>query len=568
MDIFCTDMIKVKIITISVITIYMLVAMHIYISNMGGSGLRLPSNIIGWITVFIVIFGSWCFLDRNSQLRFNHACLFFLAGLLLLFIPVFFPQNVPSKSGVIRVLALLGSIIFYFTLLQCHFKTKEKLFLLWVLLGAVLIETIITLAQIFLFEDNNWMEFNVNFSRPYGIFQQVNVMASFAATGLVVSLYLFLTKGGERVKSQTAYRSFNISDVILLLSFLLLPMTIVLLQSRIGYLGASLSCAAMLFIHYRRQRLWCWLSLIFICVGVLNGIILLLESHITTISHSGSNTERWLILTNTWEMIQDKLWLGWGYGSFEYSFHHFLADQTPSISMPRITHPHNEFLFWWVEGGFIALLGMLALFAGYLQLLFFAWCRKCLSLFILSLPIVLHTMTEYPLYQSVAHIITLLLLLSFIDSGTEANSTRTSVIANGFSCVVRFSSLCALYFLITGFKATLVLTDLERGGFISFSSARELYNPYINFSRYQFDEQVHNLMIFNTEKDISLLTGYLIWAENYSKFHVDENVYLNMIKITQFLNMHEKTSNLIHEASALFNHSIEFTQRLNQLKTS
>lgn len=563
---FCTDMTKVKITTLSIITFYMLVAMHIYIPNMGGAGLQLPGNIIGWCAVLLVFFSTWCCFDCNSKLNVNYACLFFLTGTVLLFAPIFFPHNQLNQDGVARVLALLGGGILYFTFLQCRFTAKEKIFLLWVLLGAVLIETTLTLLQFFLFEDDNWMEFNVNSTRPYGIFQQVNVMASFSATGLAISVYLFLIKDKERKIFPAVNRSLCISDVFLLFLFLILPMTLVLLQSRIGYLGALLSCTLLLMTHYRRQKLCCWLVVVFICAGVINGIVLLLESDVTAISHSGSNSERLLILTQVWEMIKSKIWLGWGYGSFEYNFHHFLANKTQPISMSRITHPHNEFLFWWVEGGIIALVGMLTLFAGYLWLLFFAWRKDCLSLGALGLPIILHTMTEYPLYQSVAHLITLFLLLSFIDNGTEVKSEKFVTGVSWFSCVAKFSSLCALYFMIAGFKTGLVLTDLERGGLVSFSQARELYNPYINLSRYQFDEQVHNLILFNNTKDIRLLNEYLIWGERYSNSHVDKNVYLNMIKITQYLGMAEKVNLLTHQAHLLFNYDIEFTRRLNQIK--
>ncbi|WP_455872368.1 O-antigen ligase family protein [Serratia proteamaculans] len=82
-------------------------------------------------------------------------------------------------------------------------------------------------------------------------------------------------------------------------------------------------------------------------------------------SHTGSNHVRYTMLRDTLAMIAEKPLLGWGYGGFEYSFHHFRINQTPPTVVTEIArHPHNELLLWWVEGGRGRTAGYAALGAG------------------------------------------------------------------------------------------------------------------------------------------------------------------------------------------------------------
>ncbi len=558
-------MMKVKNIILAITSLYMLLIMHIYIPNMGGSGLLLPGNIIGWIVILLIILYAWCHFDHFSILKVNYSCYLFLIGILFLSIPIFNQNIFSNQQGTIRVLAVFGGLVCYLTFLQCQFSAKDKIFILWILVGSALVEAVLVLLQAFILSENNWMEFDILSSRPYGIFQQVNVMASFISTGLVIGIYLYIMRNDRKGFFPIGIRTIDVANITLLFSLLLFSMTIVLLQSRIGYLGSILSGGFLLMTHYKKNKLHCFIVVLFIIVGVFNGFLILSENIITQVSHSSSNNERLLILKYTWEMIQQKMWLGWGYGGFEYGFHHFLAGKIPAISMNRVTHPHNELLFWWVEGGVFALVGMLFLLAGYLRLLFYPRNKISASLWLLTLPITLHMMTEYPLYQSVAHIITLILLLSLITNDTKVNSGLIPVKMKFFNSVVVLFSLCALYFMVTGFKTSIVLTNLERGRFISFAPARELYNPYINITRYKFDEQMHNLILFNTNKDSKLLQDYLIWGDEYSKCYVDINVYFNMIKIAKFLNMHGKVKQLVSEARLLFGYRDDFIVYLDGL---
>jgi O-antigen polymerase len=141
--------------------------------------------------------------------------------------------------------------------------------------------------------------------------------------------------------------------------------------------------------------------------------------------HDGSNLERVFILQQTWKMILQHPIVGWGYGGYAWSFAHFVADSVPPLSrrVPGLTYPHNDLLFWWVEGGAVALLGLLVLgVSGFWLLLRRPGVRQ-LALLACLMPILLHTQLEYPLYQSPVHWLLVLILVNLADrcpSGEQA----------------------------------------------------------------------------------------------------------------------------------------------------
>ncbi|WP_199451431.1 pilin glycosylation ligase domain-containing protein, partial [Vibrio harveyi] len=78
---------------------------------------------------------------------------------------------------------------------------------------------------------DNAFGFDPTTSRPHGIFQQPNVMASFLATGLVLSGYLL-----ARVPMYRGKWSFQ--QALLLLTPVLIIPILVVLSSRTGWFGA------------------------------------------------------------------------------------------------------------------------------------------------------------------------------------------------------------------------------------------------------------------------------------------------------------------------------------------
>ncbi|PKB89885.1 hypothetical protein A8A01_10860 [Ewingella americana] len=457
------------------------------------------------------------------------------------------------------MLGLAGGIVLYAVLQQCHVIKKNRTLLLSFILLSVWIEACYALLQLFVFKAGNWMEF-VPGAGAYGIFQQRNVLASYIATGSGIAAYLFTGRftGGLYCSRRSFLHSAflqKITDAALLLSVFLFSFLIVMLSSRIGYLGEIAAIAVLLGVFGKKNPARAVLILCAVLAGGLTAKFALPDDWLKTLAHEDSNVQRMVMIKQSFVMIAAKPWLGWGYGGFEYHFQHFLAAQQPAIpNYGLVKHPHNELLFWWVEGGIVALAGMVMLGAGYLQPLFSAFSRERLALWSLTLPGALHTMTEYPLYQSVAHYVVLILLLVMADSFRHRSVVFLSQEPRHFSGI-RVIALMGLaggmMFFITGLQTNNVLTMAERNGLRDFSQAQKLMNPHVQWQRFEFDRHVHQLMVFNITGDARHLLAYDAWAEKYSLTHVDPNVYLTRAKIARVLHNDIKAQELYREAKRL-----------------
>ena len=89
-------------------------------------------------------------------------------------------------------------------------------------------------------------------------------------------------------------------------------------------------------------------------------------------SYELTSSYRKLYWSHLLSMVKQSPWLGHGYGSFEYTFlHDFYAPEhiTPGMRLmeENLDHPHNEVLFWLYEGGIVAIVGLMAIVAGYIR---------------------------------------------------------------------------------------------------------------------------------------------------------------------------------------------------------
>ncbi|WP_167350541.1 PglL family O-oligosaccharyltransferase [Buttiauxella brennerae] len=425
------------------------------------------------------------------------------------------------STALIRLAGLWGGIALFWVLIQLRFSSQQRKFLLLSVLVGALIEWGITLWQLKTHSYDNWMEF-VPGTRPYGIFQQINVLASFLATGYAIALWFCLNTANRLLTNFCR------------IAVVMLPTMLVILQSRVGYLG----CAAvfvLLCVVYRHQPRKILLLLALSLCGVAIGE-LLKNSHwlaplVAIVDKEGSNSERIYIMKSAIEMIRQRPIMGWGYGHFEY----VVARVSPQLlhhTFPYpIPHAHNEFLFGWAEGGIAAAAGMLAIAAGYLTLIK-GNNRYALPLWALSLPIALHTMTEYPLYQSAAHWLTLILLCRLCISEQPAELPQKKTYKVVAAAVVSIS-FCAVVFFASGFKTHQVLTEFERTGMKNSAPVAQLINPWVQWERYNYDRHVAMLLQFNQTHDAALLDNFYRWGSEYVGQHNDLNVYRSLISIAR-----------------------------------
>ncbi|MGQ6474461.1 Wzy polymerase domain-containing protein [Serratia sp. IR-2025] len=539
--------------------IWMAAILPVYHPNMGGDGLALPQNILAWgvmaLTTLIVTF-TVC-LGR-IRLSLTPTARLLLLGIAVLALPLLYTRPEWREDALWRCAGLLGGWLFYVACLQLRVTARQRELLLFGLLFAVGIQALLAALQLFA-PALAWV--SPNGGRVYGVFQQPNVLGSFIATGLALALWLLLAPFSAPTRRQ-------IPLLALLAAFSAL---LVLIQSRAAWLGAALAAALLLW-RFARQRpaasRWAGGALL---LGAAIGLTVLftgfgLETSSVLLDREFSNSARLTMLHDVGAMILAKPVLGWGYGGFEYSFAHFRLQTMPWREVLEVAgHPHNEILLWWVEGGLTALAGIAIVLAAGVRLLKSAWQRDReqpngarVGLFLVLLPMLIHTQLEYPFYLSAPHWLAFLLLLALLDGQT--GEPRPLPFAKALSLPVALAALGVLVMAAFAWQGRMALTQSERTMLANIDSIEQMPPPaaWIYLERKTFDEQSHALLVYNQTRDDALLTGYRQWANAYLQRRIDANVYATLIMILRYQGDQAQADARQREAAFLFARDARF----------
>lgn len=534
---------------------WLLFLIPLYLPNMGGSGLKVPQNILTWAVMAAVVASIWLTQAAHKNICLTVTARWLLLALIVLGIPLLYSPEQWRDIALSRWLGLMGGWVFYVSLLQYRMPSFHLHWLFYAILVTVTFQALIALVQLTLpGAVPNWFAYPMSGGLPNGVFQQVNVLASFIATGLALALMLFLLPTFTLATIHNESLRTKWFKIILLL----FPALLVCLQSRIGWLsGITVAVLSLGYFRHADARRIKW-AISLMIAGLLAGIAILYLDVLTpdgvsVINHSASNQARYTMLKDTLVMITQKPLLGWGYGGFEYSFQHFRLAKTPSELIIEITrHPHNELLLWWVEGGVVAFIGTLILLSCGLRLIRQALhhdrarslilkrpVNESLALCLVLLPLALHTQTEYPFMLSAAHWAIFLLLLAQWDRQISV-STERLVFSSPVKIALKFlfvtSSCIILFFAVTGFYANHTLTFIERNGLLNIEPARRAmkFDPWVNTERWHYDQQTHSLLIFNQTRDPRRLDEYTRWAQSYLSRRIDNNVYATWLTIARY----------------------------------
>ncbi|AML56696.1 Wzy polymerase domain-containing protein [Serratia rubidaea] len=552
---------------LGIMVFWLLFIIPIYLPNMGGSGLKLPQNIISWGVMAATIAAIWLSIRTKKTFRLTATVRWIILAVVILAIPLIYTPHQWREMALTRWLALVGGLVFYISLLQYSALQRCLPWLLYSILAASTLQAGIAILQ-FIIPDTIpiYFAYPQHHGRPYGVFQQVNVLASFIATGLMLALLLLLSPSFS-LSTPQAERA---RQYILGLLLLIFPALLVWLQSRIGWLSGLISCTLLLLLGWKTARVRTLTTIGIIGLSITFAIFFKLGGNIIDIEHVNSNHARLIMLKTTLGMITEKPWQGWGYGGFEYNFQHYrMAQGLSTLGLGIVTHPHNELLFWWAEGGVVALIGMLILI--YIGARF-VWriCRPvqyisqqqiflARALICTLLPILLHCQTEYPFTLSSAHWVIFLLLLAQLDQLTNnvtEHRLATAVIAN---MLIALSATGVLIFAF-GLYANLTLTTAEREHLVNIEPARAAmkYDLWMNTERWHYDQQTHALLVFNQTRNPALLSNYTHWAKNYLSKRIDKNVYATWLAITQYQQDAHTHHRLRQEAHSLFPDDVRF----------
>lgn len=524
-------------------------------------------NLVIMLIISVIITVHW--IQRARYARpfvltptFGWLC----AGAVVLASPLLWTPTGQFMDAVTRVAGLAAGLAVMLACLQL--PKRHQTIWLYIILGSTVLQALVVIQQL-LWHRDAWVPLYGR--RVYGTFFQPNVLASYLATGLALAWTLLLLPHFT-LNSPAAE---SLRRILLLILIGLFSVMLIYIQSRVGWLSAFLVTG--LFI-WRLQRYFpqrCNQAFLATIAGPFIGIcILTFYGHtVPAISHDDSNLARWYMLRDTLAMLAQKPLTGWGYGGFEYDFQHYRIHKNPPTLITELSrHPHNEPLLWLVEGGLVALSGLLLLFTGLVRIVLNAIRRDrtafaigsptaglSTALCIALVPIALHTQLEFPFYLSAPHALVFLFLLAIVDRlGGERCAGRSSL--RGL-CVAM--AIMAFVWAITATYALyghIALSEVERFGMEDTTPLKSLPAPsrILLSERLMFDQQVNVLLTYNQTRDEELLAQYRQWAEGYLQQRINKNVYLNLIMILRHQHCVNEAERYRRDAARFFPDDIRF----------
>ena len=485
------------------------VGAHYFQHNQGGSGLELAQNNVVWIFFSILIgLGLWK-ISEQQKILYSRFTLIFLAAFLLFLLPAFYPNNELASQSYTRLLGLSAGLLLFISLQQFQFKRSQiqRLLLLMVLAG--FLQACYSLMQDYLLPADNIFGYDVGFGRPYGIFQQPNVLASFMASSLILAGFLL-----QQINCKKLQR-------FLLLTALLNMWVITITMSRTGYLG--LLIALLLFIPWAWQSNKKKLALFMLAISLGSGFAMLKGDALAArntdaLKEVGART---VFYKNSWEMIKEKPLLGHGYGSFEKNY---LITQAQHVKnneqLPygnTLTHPHNDTLFWAVEGGVVPILAILLLVIAFIGLLRPFKLSYALALMALVIPITVHTQTEYPLYHSALHWLVLLVLVFYIANESETRQARVFRPTFAVRCFALLIPIFTIIFMVSNLYSIAKITEYERSKARDIRLLLNINNPLVFENRTEFYINYYRLVAAIKNSNLEEIQSIARQTENSIK---------------------------------------------------
>lgn len=525
--------------------------MHYFQHNPGGSGLELSFNTASWIPFSIAISLGLLEICRQKVWRYSRLTLVLFTCCLLLTLPVFYP-NADAPAVANRLIALWAGFLFFIGLQQFTFTPKQRQRMLWLILIGVFIQAAFGWYQFMWMEADNAFGYDTLNNRPYGIFQQPNIMASFLATGLVLSAYLL-----ARIPMYRGKWSWQ-QLLLLLIPVITIPI-IVALSSRTGWIGAIVGVGLM--IPYLRRfaakaQLRMWLLMIVMGLSV--------SWSINSTTGWGPKTERITLesarsihIPQAYKMFRTEPLMGYGYGRFEPAYitqtaKWHQADPTQPYGLPNLDHPHNELVYWASEGGIIPLIALLLAAAAVLFKINKAREGTQLALVGLFFPIVLHTQLEYPFYHSLAHWVIFIILIYWVDNLTAKYHKHEIRYVMTIKSSALIMPIVVSGFMLTTLYSGWLLTKFETTRPVNIDYLMQVNNPWAWQNRFDWDVHLTQLQLGASSNNPALIEEYIQWATKKAVNWPRPALYHNLISAYQLLGQPERASQIKQEAEYLF----------------
>jgi len=527
----------------------------------GGEGLSIPYNNWVWIFAIVVMCSAVFQIILNQKIHLPKYWLAIAALPISFILSGFFNDSEKPTQWLFTIGYIIGGFLFFIALFQFQLKRRALENILYGLCAAAIAHSLITLCQVSGWYFTSYIPRTAN-DAPISLFQQVNVHASFLITAFLVALYL--------ASSPSAIKRHRLYWLLLIITIITTTSVLITIGSRTALVAFIVSTPLIIISRFKNfsQNPKLSLALIFaLVIGLLVGSY---ESkgfakYETKIDTQRSHA-RTYIYDLSWQVFKQAPYFGHGLGSFEKVFQEAKIDYEHSNKMgsQRYSHPHNEFLYWMIEGGASAIIGILiSLIATCLALVKLGY-KRCCGYFALLFPISFHTQVELPFYLSSALWFLWLTLLFMVHSHhTKVHITKLSI---AISKLITISSLLISTTLASFFLHSTVaiqgLTNylrIPQQGFINLNTANNnLY--YQNLS----DNILLTTLLY---KDIALGTkkatpAFIEWAEEHTSNHPITSTINNLALAYYYLGDKDKALHTMRRAAKMYPATKAITDRL------
>lgn len=545
------------------LAILLVLAPLYYHPNLGGEGLRLPNNIMMWLVATLFIAWSFWLVLKRRELVLPRYFWVIAAFPILATLSGFIAGVEQPLKWAFRLLFIWGGLAFFVALFQHGFSRARWDRLLFLLVVAALIHALVGLLQI-------GFKLELPFilpKNPYGVpgsyFQQINNHATFQVTALIISLYLLsrpMFRQGRLLQKAVIYLSVLTGSFIVGIS-----------GSRIGFLGLLIAFPIALITLKPAFQASKKPLLIFIAVFAVSfstGLFFSgdrLADKTTAMQAGYSGDARLGMYSMSWDLIKQKPLFGHGIGSFPGVWQYAKADfylENPDAKLPGdfVSHPHNELIQWAVEGGFIAVVGLVILLAGTLCLLSKNQRRGWVYGAML-VPIAIHTQVEMPFYLSMLSLLMFVVLLSQVFS-IRAKPIQLNLSASMMGLLrVLLAALTGI--LIVFYVHTLMANYQFISYYQSGQSSDDLnlayQNPYLGEQARWIDYSaaMYSAIELNEPDTVN---AYIDWGERLLENRPDIDLYIKLLDAYHFLDNQARYCDTVKQGYRLYPDS----ERLNQ----
>ena len=546
---------------LAVLIIYYFIGMHYTQHHFGGIGLYRPNNAVGWIFASAIISLGLLKIANDRQVLISPTMKMIALVFIGLIIPYFYGQTDNLWKAADRFVAIAAGGLIIFSLQQFRFSEKQWMCILFSVVVAAFLQVLIGWYEYFLAAPG---AFGGNV--PFGTFFQKNNIGTFVLTGFSLAC-LFLLRAPKLYSSQVYKICFLISLIFTLFAGFVIVMVISRTTQVITLIVIICICIGLGISKVNNTR--AVLLMIFglslsICFGIY--VLNTAEGNLDTLlklndtaewdTDNKSGEPRRLIWGICWKMFLHSPLLGFGYGDFRWDFLKAQAEKfstTGEYYSGSISLPHNELILWAIEGGIVPLLCIVCFGLWFVIRIFRKRGISGVFYLVCLLPVIIHSMLEYPFYQAVVHWVTFCGLIAFISSRQEIKRCYT------IAAPVIMRSLAVIIFTLVTTYMTLAIQSLYWLEKYSVTPKLELLsNIWYPVEHGDIVLSAHMLQQMNDVNKVwneKELLECVNWLQTTIKYDPKDYLYNYMIRVLKALGQEEKAEHFRLEGNYLFPNS-------------